>query len=426
MIKENSVHSMFYTHKFLFLFLALSVIAASSTKDFEQPSTVIANSILPPDLLKGPHHQVNESVSTDGYSYGFTIKSDFGDFQAGSLTELRSRIQEIQSIAQLKEITGGEAFAKAAGAAATKNIRATANIIENPEETIKGIPGGVKRKFENIGRMIKRSSKKEDQPETQTQASNKSSEVAQQILGVTAAERKWAEKVGADPYSRNKVLQDELGRLAKNDAAGRLGTNIAKPKVQPFQTIGRVNNLVWGMDPEALRKLNEQRLKEIGADQKLSEQFLNSKILTVTDVSDILGSLILLKQTADRTEFIRSALSSESEEDALFYRDSAAMLEQMQSKGTTITRLLPNPKIAVALCGKRFVAVIPADKLYWSESFATALTKFTDRHKTNLQSSQSKELWLSGSATDRAQKELASRGWRVQEDLLNSNQTATN
>ncbi len=409
---------MFHNHKFLFLFLALSLIAASSTTDFERPSSLKASSILPPDLIKRPYHQVDDSVSSDGYSYAFTIKSDFGDFQAGSLTELRARIQEIQSIAQLKEITGGEAFAKAAGAAATKNIRATKNLIENPEETIKGIPGGVKRKFENIGRMVKRSSKKEDQAETQTQASDNSSNAAQQILGVTAAQRKWAEKVNADPYSRNKILQDELGRLAKYDAAGSLGTNIAKPKVQPFQAIGRVNNLVWGMDPQALQKLNEQRLKEIGADEKLSAQFLNDKSLTVTDVSDILGSLILLKQTADRTEFIRSALSSESEEDALFYRDSAAMLEQMQSKGTTISRLLPNPKIAVAICGKRFVAVIPADQLYWTQSFATALTKFTDRHKTNLQSSQSKELWLSGTATDRARKELASRGWTVQENLI--------
>lgn len=414
MIRENSALSM--SHKFFFLFLALSVLAAGSTD--EKPSTLKASSILPADLLKGPYHEVNDSVSSDGYSYAFTIKSNFGDFQAGSMTELRARIQEIQSIAQLKEITGGEAFAKAAGAAATKNLRATANVIENPVETVKGIPGGVKRKFENIGRLVKRDSKKDEQ-ETQTEASNKTSEVAQQVLGVTAAQRQWAAKVGADPYSRNKVLQEELGRLAKYDAAGSLGTNIAKPKVQPFQAIGRVNNLVWGMDPQALQKLNEQRLKEIGADNELSQRFMNHKALTLTDVSDILGSLVLLKQTADRTEFIQSALSSESEEDALFYRDSAAMLEQMQSKGTTITRFLPNPKIAVALCGKRFVAVLPSDKLYWTQSFAIALTNFTDRHKTNLQNSKAKELWLSGSATDIARKELASRGWTVQEDLLN-------
>jgi hypothetical protein len=406
--------------KFFILLLALSLIAAGNGTNFEQPSTVKASSILPPDLLKGPHHQVDDSVSTDGYSYAFTIKSDYGNFKAGSLTELNARIQEIQSIAQLKEVSGGEAFAKAAGAAATKNIRATKNVIENPEETIKGIPGGVKRKFENVGRMFKRGSKKEDEAETQTKNADNSSGVTQQILGVTAAHRQWASKVGADPYSRNEVLQEELGRLAKYDAAGKLGTNVAKPKVQPFQAIGRVNNLVWGMDPQALQKLNEQRMKEIGADQKLSEKFLNNKSLTLTDVSDILGSLVLLKGAADRTEFIRSALSSQSEEDAFFYRDSAAMLAQMQSKGTTITRFLPNPKIAVAFCGKRFVAVIPSDKLYWSESFATALTKFMDRQKSNLQNSQSKELWLSGSATDRARKELATKGWTVQENLLNA------
>jgi hypothetical protein len=405
----------FYRKPLILLLIFLFLGAASA---FERPSTIKASTILTKDELQGPHHHVEDSIVSDGYSYSFTIKSDYGDFQVGSLTQLRIRLQEIQQIGQLKEITGGEAFAKAAGAAATKNIRATANVIENPEETIKGIPGGVKRKFENIGRMIKRRSKKEDQTETQTQASNKSSEVAQQILGVTAAQRKWAEKVGADPYSRNKVLQDELGRLAKYDAAGKLGTNIAKPKVQPFQAIGRVNGLVWGLDPEALRKLNEQRLKEIGVDTKLSDQFLNHKVLTPTDLTYILAALVTLKGTADRDEFIRSALSAEIEEDALFYRDSAAMLEQMQTKGTTITKLLPNPKIAVALCGQRFVAVVPADKLYWTDSFASALKTFIDRQKTYIQTSKSKELWLSGTATDRARKELASMGWTVQENLL--------
>jgi hypothetical protein len=411
------------------ILLFVSSLAATKAGDFDPLPKVQAKSILGSDSFQSANYQIKDPVLTDGYSYEFTIDSTFGTFTALSQTELQIRLHEIDAIAQLKEITGSEAFAQAAGKAAMHSFEATANVVKNPVETAKGIPGGVKRKFENIGRLVKRGSK-DDEPEKEEaekqeteKDSSAASDITKQVLGVTSAQRRWAEKVEVDPYSSNVVLQQELQRLAKYDATGKLGTNIVRPKVQPFQATRRVNDLVWGTDPQALMKMNEQRMKSIGADEELSNRFLNHKVLTPTDHTYILSSLDQLKQAEGRVELIRSALSSESEDDAFFYRDTASILERMQSKGTSITSFLPNPKIAVVRSGKRFIAVLPADKLYWTQSFSAALETFTKRHKEILQNSGSKEIWLSGIASEQARSQLAQRRWIIQENLLRNTDT---
>jgi hypothetical protein len=408
---------------YVFWVLLFSLIAEGNPSDFDQLSEMKANSIL--SSTQATNYQIKDPVLTDGYSYEFTIESKFGTFTARSETELQIRLQEIDAIVQLKEITGGEAFAKAAGKAATHSIEATANALENPVETVKGIPGGVKRKFENIGRFVKRSKENASEPkeEGEDKDTNAAADVTKQVLGVNAAYRQWAQKVEVDPYSSNAVLKQELERLAKYDAGGRLGTNIVRPRVQPISGIARVNDLVWGNDPQALMKLNEQHLKSIGADQELSKQFLNHKVLTPTDQTYILSSLDQLKQTEGRAELIRSAITSESEEDSFLYRDTAAILESMQSKGTTISRFVPNPKIAVVWSGKRFIAVLPADRLYWTPSFAAALEVFTKRHKNTFQTSETKEIWLSGTASKLAHSQLVQRGWMIREKLLHNTVT---
>ena len=282
----------------------------------------------------------------------------------------------------------------------------------------------MKRKFENIGRFVKRSTDS-DEDEDEEKDSSAASDATKQVLGVNSALRSWAQKVEVDPYSSNVVLQQELQRLAKYDSAGKLATNIVRPKVQPLGTTSKVNDLVWANDPQALMKLNEQRLQSMGVDPELSKKFLNHRVLTPTDQTYILSSLDGLKQAEGRAEFIRSTLTAESEEEAFLYRDSASILEKMQSKGTTISQFLPNPRIAVVQSGKRFVAVLPADGLYWTRSFATAVEEFTKRHKNSFQNSESKEIWLSGAASERARSQLAKKGWKIHENLLHSTNAAS-
>ncbi len=400
----------------------------SSAANFETPGNSKAGQILPAEWIRGNNYEVGDRVPSDGYSFTFTITSPFGTFSAEGESQLAIRLQEIAAITELKKVTSSEAFAKAAGGAVLKPIQSTANFVQNPEETVKGIPGGVKRKFENIGRLAKRGAKKvtedeeidpseEQSGESQSQEST-TAVVTKSVLGVTAAYRKWAEKVGADPYSTNPVLQQELDRLAKYDAAGRLSSNAVRPKIQGVETVARVNNLVWSKDPYELQKLNEQQLKEMGIDPELAAKFLSHKSYTVTYQTQVISSLSSLGKVPGQANFLRAALRAKESNDALFYCASAAILEKIHRSGMPISSFLSHPRIALANSGKKLIVVLPADRLFWTASFASAVEKFSSQYQTDLKNSSEKHLLLSGEATVQAKTDLKKLGWIVHENAL--------
>ncbi len=410
------------------IFLLLFVLPAFA-QDFEDPVTQKANDLLPAAMLEGDNYKIAIPVSSDGYTYSFTIESDFGPFEAKGKTQLAIRLQEIAAIAELKKITGSEAFAKAVGAAAMKPIESTVNVVKNPVETAKGIPGGVKRNFENLGRWGKRGADKvssdddenidpEETAEEKADSENAAMSVSKMVLGITPAHRKYAQKVGVDPYSSNVVLQAELNRLAKYDAAGKLSTNIVRPKIPAIVVTTRVNDLVWGKDPFELRKLNEQRLKEMGVDAELSKKFLDHKMLTPSDQTYIVAALDSLGKVEGRAEFIRATLSVSSQDDALQYRDSAAILLHMVKSRVSLTGFLPNPRLAMIRSDNNIAVILPADRLFYTEGFASALDAFLKKFNTELAKAASRELWLSGDATKRSRLELEKRGWKIRENLL--------
>jgi hypothetical protein len=413
---------------FLCLFLVICAYPVRAV-DFEAPGHLRATDLIPPAMLSATHSKVGNQVSSDGYTFTFTIESDFGAFEARGRTQLAIRLQEIAAIAELKKITNSEAFAKAAGAAAMKPIQSTANLVNNPVETAKGIPGGVKRKFENMGRWAKRGADKvssdddenidpEEAEKEETNSENAATSVSKTVLGVTAAHRTYAQKAGVDPYSSNVVLQDELNRLAKYDAAGKLSTNLVRPKIPEIETTAKVNDLVWGKDPFELRKLNEQRLKEMGVGSDLSKNFLDHKILTPSDQTHIVAALDSLGKVDGRAEFIRAALSVSSQDDVLLYRDSATILEKMSKSGSSITSFIPNPRLAMIRSGNKIAVILPADRLYYTASFAAALETFLKKNQLELGKASGRELWLSGDATKRSREELKKRGWTIRENLI--------
>src|SRR5687767_4502882 len=71
------------------------VVALAAQPTYEPPATLSASKILPPDLLAGPNHRVEEKVSNDGYLNTYRVGSKFGTFAVLSTPMLRKRIGEI-------------------------------------------------------------------------------------------------------------------------------------------------------------------------------------------------------------------------------------------------------------------------------------------------------------------------------------------
>jgi len=105
--------SYIYKPACVLIITTLFTLTALAELNFEAAQTLQASKILPPGLIKGPHHQVDERVVNDAYLNIYTIHSEFGDVQAVSTAKLWKYIDEINAVAEMKKIQGSDEFAKA-------------------------------------------------------------------------------------------------------------------------------------------------------------------------------------------------------------------------------------------------------------------------------------------------------------------------
>src|SRR5262245_52714016 len=90
-----------------------------SANEYQTFPELKASEILRDDVLIGPHHQVREEVPTWSGANRFSIDSEFGAFEAEGNEMLLRRINEINAIAKLKEISRTDQY-KAALAKSAK------------------------------------------------------------------------------------------------------------------------------------------------------------------------------------------------------------------------------------------------------------------------------------------------------------------
>ncbi len=273
--------------------VALPVIAGAvawlAAQDDPVP-TFTATDLLPAGLVSSAHHTVAPLVRTEGFFHEFTLTSDFGPFEAAGLSELALRVDEIRALAQLAEVSKSEVFLASAGGAVLSVGKNVARVATDPTGTAKGLGAGIKRLGVNLGRTTKRATDSAlggDHPGPAAQDSAVES-TATSVLGVSAAMRRWAQKLGVDPYTRNPVLRDALRDLARIDAAGSIATKVVVPVPMVVSTTSSVGDLVWGKDPEELRKLNEQRAKELGVPDAGATAFFRNGWFTLTQQTRLL------------------------------------------------------------------------------------------------------------------------------------------
>jgi hypothetical protein len=309
---------------------ALALAAA-----YEAPRTFQAAQLLTPAQVKGPHHTVAPVVKTEGYLCSFDITSDYGTLEAEGRAMLLVRLQEVGALAELDKVSRSEVFVKAAGTAVVNVGRGAAAAVTDPAATVKGLGRGIKRFGMNLGRKAKRAG------EAGADAAKGTGEkkdgaaaaggIASSMLGVTAASRKWAQKVGVDPYTTNSVLRKALHDIGQVDAAGSLAAKIAVPIPPVVSGTAAVGSLVWGHDPEALLKGNEQKLKELGVPQNVVGKLDRSEGFTLSLHTRLIAGLRAVN-VPGCADYVETAAEADGEREAVFFAESAEMLARFHAK----------------------------------------------------------------------------------------------
>jgi hypothetical protein len=404
---------------------ALAVAAA-----YEGPRTFEASELLEPAQIRGPHLSVAPKVKTEGYLYVFDLTTDFGPLEAEGYSMLLVRLHEVGALAELDEVSKTAVFAKAAGTSVVNVGKGVVAALKDPEATAKGIGGGLERFGTNLGRKAKRATekavdavagdddqKKAEGPEKSAgeKAARAGTGIAHSLFGVNSAARRWARKVGVDPYTTNPTLKKALIDLGRVDAAGGLVTKIVLPIPMVVSTTATVGDLVWSQDPEELLKINEQKLKEIGVGGDTLKQLYLSKGFTMTLHTRLATSLreVNVPGCAD---YVSTAVEADAEREALFFVEGAEMLARFHGTAPVAAVLSDSRALVAKTKDGRAVVLLPVDWVRWTEAYEASLVEIGKRAKEELGASRL-ELRVAGTMSAVAKKETAARGWTVVENV---------
>jgi len=400
----------------LILVVAASAPQLALTQSaWEGPRTFDASEILTAADRSGPHHSVGDRVPTEGFFYAFTLRTEFGDLETVGLTLLKKRIAETGALVALNEVSKTEVFIEAAGRSLVSLGKGAATVVTDPVGTARGLGGGIKRFGVNLGRRTQRVARnvtQDDDSEEEGTTGEAAANVATAALGVNRAARLWAQKLQVDPYSRNPVLQSALLEVAKIDAAGAIVTKVVIPIPPVVSITSTAGTLVWGQDPEALRKTNETGLKAIGVADEIADAFFRNDAFTLTEQTRFVAALegVTANGLAD---YVATASEAGTPREGLFFVESVEMLQRQHSEGA-VTSVLVDSRVIVALSGNRAIALLPLDYLSWTESVAQAAAEIVERAKNELGASNL-EMLLTGRASGRARNELQELGWALTE-----------
>ena len=200
------------------------------------------------------------------------------------------------------------------------------------------------------------------------------------MLGVNKAARKWAQKVGVDPYTTNPILKKALTDLGRIDAAGGIAAKVVVPIPMVVSGTASVGNLVWAKDPEEVLKINEQKFRDLGVGADVIKQLYLSKGFSLSLHTRFATNLAEV-HVPGCGDYVATAAESDTEREALFFVESAEMLARFH-KTAPVAAVLPDSRALVAKTKDgRAVVLLPVDWVSWTEAYEKALGEVEKRAK---------------------------------------------
>jgi hypothetical protein len=405
------------------------VSAPVSAQDYETPGSRPTASVLRPEAMTGPHYSIAPTVVSYGFMNHYTVDSDYGAFEVTGDLALRKLLHEIQAITSLKDVRNSKVFAKSLVHSAARPLHLGKQLITHPVDTVTGVPKGVFTLFGNVGEGVATTAKGERDP---TEDAN-----AKQILQVSSYKREWAQKLGVDVYSSNKVLQKELNSVGWAGTLGNLSLTaltmpISAPAAVALKQIrladqldeaseqlddygNRVDEMIAKDPPSRLKLINAGKFEKMGIEKALADAYLASPHFTPRHDTVIATSLEALEGAKGRELVLQLALEANVESDADFVQHLAQTLRGYHHRVSPIETLrLSTPFLVARAENGNLVVPFPLDYGVWSQRAETALAPIVARHREEAAAGGGRlEFWTTGSVSPKAREKLAERGMWV-------------
>lgn len=393
-------------------FLMVS-LPASAAPTYESPTILKASKILPPNIVKGPHHHVDEKVVNDAYMNLYTLHSEYGDVQVTSTAKLMKYIHEVNAVAKMKEIQGTDEFASGMKDKAGAVVEGAGALITDPVGTVGSTISGVGKMFSRAGESMFGGSRSD------AEGSRLGS-----LLGYAKAKRDIGYHFGIDIYSHNKILQDELDRLSSAGGTGTLimsgllfavpgGAGIAVSVTGGTQLM---ENVMRDNAPADLRKINRAKLADMGVNKQVADIFIANGVYTPREQTFLVASLDNMGNTSRRDEYIKFATLTNEPDMAFFRQRQAQMYAAYNARVQPITSFVAVGSTSAGMAKNgNVVFTVPLDHLLWTKGIAGVIRTAT-QNVAMMEGVNERHLLISGTASDLARQELQKMGWKVQEN----------
>ena len=369
-----------------------------------------ASKILPPELLSGPNHRVQERVTNDGYLNTYQIDSKFGTLTAVSTAILRKRIGEINAMVVMEKVQGSKEYVDSIKGGGLDAMTSALSLMTKPVQTLSGAVQGLGAAFTRAGEGLfgaKRSQSEDSK--------------VKDLIGFSTTKRQYAFQFDVDVYSENQKLQDMLNRISWAGYAGSLTWSTAMAAVPggagvAMTVIGSnkvLNQIFQNTPPVELRKMNSGKLNAMGVHPEIADAFINNTIFSPREQTLLVHAVSEMNGVTDRGAFVRLALPSQNSTVALFRQRQAQMYAGYNKSVAPVESFISLGQFAVARAANgALVFNLPLDYLVWTEPMAQLLTG-ANQLVNNLPDIKEKQVWISGTLSPRARKEIESRGWQV-------------
>jgi hypothetical protein len=396
-----------------------SIGGAQSDTKFESPPTLRARDLAPASLLNGSGFHVEDNVPTDGLTANYTIHTDLGTLQAHGLEMLEIRVAEVPAMMELQNTSKTKVFARSLATNAVRPVTAAGQMILNPVDTVKGLPGGVSRFFGRVGHGAQKIKEAATEP-AEASAGEKTAEVAKRtglatrdVFGYEQERRELAKRMHVDPYTTNPILSRQLDDFALTAFRAHVGVTttmaIFVPGSMAITATRIVSTWVWDTPRADLIVMNRKKLEDLLVSPQNIKAFMNNRAFPLSVQTAFVESLTHLRDVPGVLGVVALANTAESEDQARFLTDAVDFLAKYHQTQTPLVRLIAQRTIVGRDRAGTLVVPAEADYVVWTARVAF----FANR--PDLAASK-RSIWLSGRMSPLAKKNFESLDWTINEN----------
>ncbi len=391
------------------------LVHAADEGDFEEvPVVLSAKDVLPKDMLKGEFHTVEDKVTNNGIFNTYTIDSPFGKATVYNEEQLAQRIDEINACDTMDGINKGLIYGGAVLASGAAPLIIAKGLVTEPVTTVKNIGTGTGQFFQDAAYAYKG----EDPYQ---------SGLGKTLLGYDNSKRNFAFELGVNPYGTWQPFEERLSGIAWTSTSGGLtvsaaltvvGGGVIGTVVSYSQTADGMRRLATRLPPEELRKINGEKLKDMGVPEHQIELFLDNYYYDPLEATRLVGALDEMKGVKGRNDFIvyRAALAT-SAPMAVLNRQWAELMENYN-------RYVEKVEAIVMASGNGFmrrkdgsvIMVAPNDYLTWTRILSIRAKQLREGLKEQGITGK-KELWFMREVTPKAKQGLEKLGYVVKANV---------